>query len=349
MESVGIIEGFFGPQWSHDKRKSYAHFLSLMGGGFYIYAPKQDPYLRKNWRDQWSTSYIDFLKNLVTTFHQEKILFGIGFSPFGLGLKMNDEDRLQLIQKLTIINTLKIDILGIFFDDMPTNDNLAKIQLEALSLVRGQFSGKIIFCPSYYSTDPLLDKVFGERPANYLNQIGDGLPLDISIAWTGPQVISPEITVDHLKEVSLLLGRRPFIWENFFANDGPKNCKFLKLKPFTGRTHDSFLNAEAFGLNMMNQPELSKILFLSAQIVCRGENNSEKAFRDSLSRLCSPSFSEFILKNGDKFLTQGLDNISHEVKSDLLHELKSFKDPAAQEISDWLKGKFIVGSECLTD
>ena len=49
------------------------------------------------------------------------------------------------------------------------------------------------------------------------------------------------------------------------------------------------------------------------------------------------------------FLTQGLDHLSDEQKQELLAELESLQDPAAQDVRDWLDGKYLVGSECLTD
>ena len=47
---VGVIEGFFGKPWSWDDRASYAGFLRELGFDFYIYAPKADRRLRKEWR-----------------------------------------------------------------------------------------------------------------------------------------------------------------------------------------------------------------------------------------------------------------------------------------------------------
>lgn len=349
MNKTGIIEGFFGPQWKHEARKGYASFLRDSGGGFYIYAPKQDAHLRKGWREEWEQEYLIYLSDLVSTFHNEGIEFGVGFSPFGLGRKLSDEDRTHLEKKLSILNDLGIDLLGLFFDDMPVSDDLAKTQIEALSVIRKSFSKKIIFCPSYYTPDPILDKVFGQRPHNYLLDIANGLPADVSVAWTGPKVISPEISREHLSETASLLKRKPFLWENFFANDGPKNCKFLKLKPFTGRDHAAFLEAEAFGFNMMNQPELSKILYLASIYVLQNGTDPLEAFKKSTLELCSEQMSEFIFINQEIFLSKGLDQINPDEKVNFLKQLKSFPDPAAREVEDWLEDKYSVGSECLTD
>jgi len=37
--------------------------------------------------------------------------------------------------------------------------------------------------------------------------------------WTGPDIISHQISVDHLKELHLAIKRKPIIWDNLFAND----------------------------------------------------------------------------------------------------------------------------------
>lgn len=347
MKQIGVIEGFFGPQWNDESRNSYSKFLKQYGGEFYIYAPKEDPYLRKKWREEWPLEYIHKLKKLVENFHQEGILFGVGFSPFGLGETLTEEDKKELKKKLGIMNDLGIDLLGLFFDDMPVKDNLAATQINALKLVEQFFAKKIIFCPSYYTFDPILDKVFGNRPADYLEDIANGASQSVALVWTGPKVISPEISAEHLDEVSRILKREPFIWENFFANDGPKNCKFLKLKPYSGRTKESFNKAEGFGFNLMNQAELSKILFLASKYVSQGENCDE-AFTRSVKELVSSELAEFIILHKDVFCSKGLDQMTDSEKEFFIQSLNS-NEKMAIEIKDWLLGKYTVGSECLTD
>lgn len=349
MKTIGVIEGFFGPAWPEVDRNSYAKFLAECGADFYIYAPKQDPHLRKGWREKWDDEYIQKMKELCEHFLSFKIDFGVGLSPFGLGKVFSNSDKELLQEKLEILNGLGIKILGLFFDDMPSDDDLAATQLAALALVQKSFLGKIIFCPTYYTFDPILEKVFGKKPEGYLEVIANQVPKNVSLAWTGPKVISPVIDKEHLLEVSELLKRKPFIWENLFANDGPRNCKFLKLRPFSGRDHESFIQTEAFGLNMMNQPELSKYVFLASKYVLEGETNAEIAFERSLSELCSSELKEFILHHKDEFLNLGLDQISDEQKQVYISELNLMKDKGALEIAQWLQGLYQVGSECLTD
>jgi hypothetical protein len=346
---TGVVEGFFGPAWPPGSRESYAEFLQRSGGDFYIYAPKQDQHLRKSWRNDWDRDYLDFLRNLSELFRQSGINFGIALSPFGLGKALTVEDRKLLSDKVSVLTGCGIDILGIFFDDMPSHENLAEVQAEVISLIRSQYQGKIVFCPSYYTFDPILEKVFGKMPENYLEDIARLIPQDVSMAWTGPKVISPEIPRRHLEGVKVLLKRDPFMWENLFANDGPKNCKFLKLRPFEGREDKLDDVTEAWGFNMMNQPELSKITFLASLKVLRDQLAPEAAFAESLKELCSPEFSRFVRAHGSDFLEKGLDVLTAEQKEQHLKELSRFRDAGAREIEAWLRGEYIVGSECLTD
>ncbi|MFP5387546.1 MAG: beta-N-acetylglucosaminidase domain-containing protein [Bacteriovoracia bacterium] len=349
MSLIGVIEGFFGPAWPESNRKSYARFLKEVGGDFYIYAPKKDPFLRKKWREEWSSDYVHFLQELISNFHAEGIKFGVGFSPFGLGTSLTADDKAMLMQKASQLEALGVDILGLFFDDMPVTEKLAETQLQTLDVVRKIFKGKIVFCPSFYTPDPVLDKVFGQRPPGYLDDLANKIPDEVAIAWTGPKVISPVIDKEHLRETQKLLRRKPYIWENLFANDGPRNCKFLKLKPFSGREKGTLEEAEAFGLNLMNQPELSKILFLASLFVLREAADPEEAFQKALASLCSDPFSQFLQQHRELFLTTGLDGISEEQKSDLLLELSACEEVSSHEVRDWLNGKYIVDSECLTD
>ncbi len=324
---VGVVEGFFGPQWPSGSRYRYATFLKEHGGDFYIYAPKQDQNLRKGWRSDWDLLYLNFLKDLSLEFRRNGILFGIALSPFGLGKELLLSDEAILLDKVRLLTEAGIDILGIFFDDMPSHDNLAEVQAKVIKAIRKTFDGRIIFCPSYYTPDPILEKVFGPMPKNYLQDIARLIPEEVSMAWTGPKVTSPEIPRVHMVDTLKLLHRKPFMWENLFANDGPKNCKFLKLRPFSGREEKLDDVTEAWGFNMMNQPELSRITFLASLLVLRDHHTPDNAFDESLNRLCSKAFADFIRKNRLDFLQKGIDVLNSEEKRSLLQELAHMLDP----------------------
>ncbi len=346
---IGIIEGFFGPEYTEVARKSFAAFLSDCGADFYIYAPKRDQNLRKLWREEWRGEFQSFLLDLKDHFAASGIAFGVGLSPMGLNGKFDDQDARDLEKKIRILDKLGITLLGVFFDDMPVEPSLAEVQIRVVKHIQLHFQGKIIFCPSFYSYDPILEKVFGKMPENYLEDIAQGISESVDLAWTGPKVISPEIPGEHLEEVTQILRRKPFLWENLFANDGPKNCKFLKLNPFSGRSSDVVELVSGIGFNMMNQPELSKICFLSSLLVLNEGQQPKEAFHNACAELLSPGLAQFIQSYHEDFAKKGLDGLEDEIRAKLLQKLSSFPDKGAREVEAWLKGEYLVGPECLTD
>jgi hyaluronoglucosaminidase len=348
MTSIGIVEGFFGPTWSHESRLNFADFLQTYDGNFYIYAPKRDAHLRKEWREPWDQNFRLQMIELRDAYHNKKLKFGVALSPFGLGSKVSAEDWRLLAQKFQELSDMQLDYLGLFFDDMPSTDDLLKVQKEVVNLALKYFPHGLIFCPSYYTYDPILDKVFGQRPAGYMEGLKD-LPSETDICWTGPKVISEEISASHLQEVTQLLGRKPFIWENLYANDGPRNCKFLKLRYFSGRDSSILNETSGLAFNLMNQPYLSQLLYLSSLRVMQDHLSVENAFAQSCQELYSPGLAQHLIHHRHIYLEMGLDKMTDAEKQSYLQELATFSEPAASEIAQWLKGDFLVGPECLTD
>jgi hypothetical protein len=346
---LGVLEIFFGPPWTNEERRSWADFLGREQMGFYLYGPKADSRLRKNWLDPWPENYLAELTSMAKVFQSKGVRFAVALSPFGLRNSIDLAAKRAVQAKCLQLRAIGIDFLGLFFDDMPSTDGLADMQLEVLAVAREAVGVPVVFCPSYYSTDPILDKVFGARPADYLARIGKEIPADVEILWTGPQVISSEIGAGHLRETAAVLGRQPFLCDNLFANDGPKNCKFLKLRPAEGRTPEALTESSFWSLNLMNQAVISQLLAYSAKLVfseaCSAESSLERAIRERLSPGCAAA----LLRDRDLFLNLGLDKVEAPLKEKLCKEYAGFPDAAAQEVVRWLQDHYLVGKECLTD
>lgn len=96
-----------------------------------------------------------------------------------------------------------------------------------------ELSHSLALCPAVYCT-----RMAGQQPADsaYLRALGKHLHAGVDIFWTGPEIISPTIGADHLRDVAAVLRRPPFIWDNLHANDYDNARIFLG--PFSGRTHE---------------------------------------------------------------------------------------------------------------
>jgi hyaluronoglucosaminidase len=350
MPKLGVMEIFFGSPWPAPARLAYAEFLASHGYGSYLYGPKADGYLRKRWREDWPTSYKQDLSAMSKQFRERGVEFGVCFSPMGFHEEKGIRGRELLSQRLQDLDDIGLDTIGLFFDDMPVHEGLAETQLSIVEMVRKEVGAKILFCPSYYTPDPILEKVFGAKPAGYLETLAANLPAEIEIAWTGPKVISPEISAVHLQETSALLKRAPSLCDNFFANDGPKNCKLLKLRELRGRSAEAFAQSSSWYFNPMNQPYLSRLVLRSAQAVLVGGKDPDAAWAESLVALCSPALAENLLAYRQAFL-EGLDKIDASAVVVLRQKFAALagSEPMAAEVRDWLDGAYNVGSECLTD
>ena len=65
MPIRGSIEGFYGPPWTHEDRISQLEFYGENKLNTYIYAPKDDPYHRENWRDPYPEAELAELRSLL--------------------------------------------------------------------------------------------------------------------------------------------------------------------------------------------------------------------------------------------------------------------------------------------
>lgn len=343
---LSVIEGFFGPAWSWAERRSLAGFLKRYGFGAYYYAPKTDPYLRKRWQEAHPREMWAELQSLARSLESAQVEFGLGLSPFELHNELTAASKRIFRDKVARLSDLGIQRLGIFLDDMKGGADLAVRQAEICELARSATSVPLFFCPTYYSPDPVLDRVFGARPARYVEDLGCLLAPEIDILWTGEKVISPEISAAHLREVATLLRRKPFVWDNIFANDGPRQCAYLKLKPVGGRTLEAARETSGWTLNPMNQFELSKIAVLSFLYTLEGRENPVFA---ALEELCDRPLAGFIVDHTPVFCETGLKALETPQVQKLQTDLARFRDPAAAEISRWLAGEYNVGTECLTD
>jgi hypothetical protein len=365
---VGVIEGFYGRSWSWSARHEYAPFIADNNLSVYIYAPKSDIKLRHCWAEPWTDEELSALQLLAQAFEAKGLAFGIGLSPMGLaeldtGSQAAFNAYRQLDEKLAQIQSLSADLLCILFDDMPSlGDDMARQQLRIVDYVIGKaVADRYIICPSYYSTDPVLDKLFGHRPKAYWRELGQALPAEIDYFWTGEQVCSQDYSDDNLHFIADQLARLPVIWDNYPVNDGAKLSRFLHLQPFKGRS--SLINMSAGHLaNPMNQPYLSQLPLASlarlypwlgdADDIGSASHGHEKAaelpWRDDAERLLGSALAKSVLRDAAIFSAQGLDGLSEADKQASINHYAGFNSVYANELVEWLTEQYVFDPACLT-
>lgn len=351
---LGIIEGFFGRSWSWSERANYAKFLALNAFNFYIYAPKSDAFLRKHWQQDWPAESKQELIKLRESYREAKIDFGIGLSPYEIYLNNNSSNRFALRNRIQQINSLQPEILCILFDDMRGDlPDLAEIQISLMHQVADISTAKrIIFCPTYYSFDPVLEKVFGKMPRDYWHELNQSLDHNIDIFWTGEKVCSANYSRDHLHKVSDLLGRKPFLWDNYPVNDGAVKSNLLQLRAVDSSHSKLHYEIAGHALNPMNQPWLSQIALASLPRAYREQNsyNPAIALREICIALCGEKLAENLLQDIPLLQEKGLKNFSVEEKNELLARYGAMpKNPFSDEVLAWLNGEYMFDPACLTE
>ena len=344
---LGIIEGFYGKPWSWEARADTVSFLAPYGYRFYLYAPKFDPYLRRKWNEPHPDALATRLRQLAAHCREMGVRFGVGLTPFEL-YTLDSDAKAALEAKLALLDDIGIEDLGILFDDMRGDiPELAKKQIAIVDHVAGLTRAtRIIVCPSYYSDDPVLDRVFGNRPDNYVEDLGRGLDENIEIFWTGEEVISREFSSGHIARISEQLQRKPFLWDNYPVNDGQRMSQYLHIRGFTGRPWSNSTRVAAHGINPALQPMLNRIPAITLSECYRQKDSYE--YGDSFRRACCEVLGDDLgQKVSEDLLTLqdiGLDKLGEKEK--LLRERYTGVDhDGAREIIAWLDGDYRITDE----
>ncbi|MGB7416062.1 MAG: beta-N-acetylglucosaminidase domain-containing protein [Thermosynechococcaceae cyanobacterium] len=349
---TGIIEGFFGRPWGWQVRRDYASFLVQNHYCYYIYAPKADRILRQDWSGQWSAQAFKQLQHLGQTYHQAGLSWGLGLNLFELHCDYDTDAIATLEAKILYLNQLQPDILAILFDDMQGGGaEMAQIQADITHRVMELTTASTIFmCPTYYSSSSILDRLFGPRPADYLESLGRLLDSAIQIFWTGPEICSAVYPESHLKEVGQQLGRKPYLWDNYPVNDSDRMCKFLHLRAFEHRPPQLADWTAGIAANPMNQAYLSQIpLMTLAMSLQQQQYEPAIAFSKAAQRLCGDQFTDCLSTDLKHFQDQGLEQLASDLKAQLIQKYQAFATPYGEEIVGWLRGEYPYSLDCLTE
>jgi len=345
IPELGIIEGFFGRPWSWEERSEAVRFLRPHGYRFYLYAPKADAYLRRHWQDLHPDEEMEQLARFGDQCRALGMRFGIGLTPFELYLAWDQGWQDLLARKLAHIDALKPDDLAILFDDMRGDiPELAQRQAAIVAFAAERTSAtRVMCCPTYYSDDPILDDVFGQRPANYLGELGRRLDPAIDIMWTGPEVCSHELSYGHLAKIAEHIGRPPFLWDNYPVNDGQRMSRHLHIRGFTGRPAGIWRHIAAHGINPASQPVLSRIPALTLVDSYRYADRYDYgvSLKRAVHAVLGPELGEQVRRDLVVLQDRGLDRMDRR-RIALRETYQAFDHPGAAEILAWLDGEWTV-------
>lgn len=343
---LGIIEGFYGPQWSWQTRAETAAFLAPHGYGFYMHAPKGDPFLRRRWQEPHPAEHASRLRELAEACRALGVRFGVGLSPYEIYLNFDEHARDALERKLAFLDDIGAQDVAILFDDMRGDiPDLASRQIDIVHWIRERSGAeRLIFCPTYYSDDPILDRIFGSRPDGYLEQLGSGLDERIEIFWTGEEICAVEISVAHLERVRTRLQRKPFLWDNYPVNDSVRMSRTLHVRAFTGRPAAIGGSIAAHGVNPALQPILSRIPALTLTESYRTGDVYQygAAGRRAAVQVLGEQLGTRLWEDLLTLQDVGVDRLDDAQRAYLRERYDGVDHEGAREIMRWIAGEYQV-------
>lgn len=350
MPELGIIEGYFGRSWSWGARRGVIDRLAPAGYRFFHYAPKIQGKLRRDWQVPFDVPALDDIAGFAAYCRMAGVRFGVGLTPYGAQLEFDDAARDALRTKLAQLDAAGIDDLVVMFDDMRGDvPGLAARQAEIVRAACDHSRASRVFVvPSYYSLDPVLDRVFGQRPPNYLAELAGAIDPAVGLYWTGEEVCSREFSPGHLAEISALAGRKLALWDNYPVNDGPRMSNHLHLRSFTGRPSTISAHVSHHAINPMSQPVLGCIaaLTLAMSYARDDEYRYTAAFAEAAHEVVGPELAVMLGEDLLKLQDVGLDRLG-EATATLRARYAACDAPAAREIVEWLDGGYAITGEAL--
>ncbi|HUD30221.1 MAG TPA: beta-N-acetylglucosaminidase domain-containing protein [Novosphingobium sp.] len=342
---LGLIEGRFGRIWNEEERLYVVRTLADAGYAFYHYGPKADRALRREWRQGHDAAHTAQLARLSAECRARGMRFGMAITPVGSTHPFDAEARADLARRIADLDAIGIDDLAVLFDDLRGDmPELAARQAEVVNFCAGLTRATRVYtCPTYYSDDPVLDLVFGDRPRDYLPDLGRLLDPAVQVYWTGEEVCSREIGPAHLARVAQELGRPVCLWDNYPVNDGARMSRFLHLRAFTGRPAGIAAHLSGHAINPAIQAHLGCIPALTLPMVYRegADYAYGAAFRAAARGLLGDAFAAMLQQDLPALQDVGFERLGPRTER-LLARYAGIDHPAAREIVRWLEGDDVM-------
>ncbi len=264
---TGIVEGFYGPPWSWRARLEVMQWSAARGLTDYVYAPKDDPKHRDDWRVPYDDDELAGFRSLVDG---AGVRIGVAISP---GLSMDEgsaSDRAALLEKLAPLIDVGVAHVGLFLDDLPPDPHRTSAQ-------RGEAHAALtVWLHERLGEDVLLSLVpteyIGTLASAYLDALAAIVPPAVPIGWTGASVVNDGISAAEARaRADALGGRKPLLWDNVPVNDAVMADR-LFMGPLRGRDPELRDLCSGYLANPMVQPRASMLPLASIAAWCNGDD-----------------------------------------------------------------------------
>ena len=306
----GVIEGFYGPPWTHEQRLDLIHFISRRGMNTFAYSPKDDRLLRAGWRDPYSGADLAEFAELVAASRDRAVDFIYCLSP-GLSIQYSSADDVNaLVAKIDSVAALGVSHFGLLLDDIPLQlqheadkvafRDLVDAHVNLVGRVFDRFPSdrRLIVCPTVY---------WGRGDEDYISRLGNGIDPRIDLFWTGSAVCSPSLDLLDAATFTRATNRPPTYWDNYPVNDVAMSDE-LHIGPYRGRDRHLYRFSTGVIANGMELYESSKIAFATiADYLADPETyDPEESWRNALRDVAGEADFEAFATFGDNVRSSAL-------------------------------------------
>jgi hyaluronoglucosaminidase len=272
---VALIEGFYGPPYTHEQRLDLLRWLPSAGFTDYAYGPKDDAFHRASWREPYPAHELAQLAETLEVAQGAGIVLTLSVSP-GLDWR-GEEDNEALVAKVRQLHDVGARSLGVYWDDVPPGgEELGRSHGRGVAAAMSGLPDDVRWMTC--GTDYAISYV-----TPYLRGFAAELPAGVPIAWTGPDVTSPVVTAAMARELTEALGHPLLLCDNWPVNDLGMSAQ-LHLGPAPYREPALREAVAGIGFNAMRLPLASRVpLALGVRHWLHPEEDREAAWLDAVS------------------------------------------------------------------
>lgn len=262
FETRGYIEGFYGTPWKAEKRPEMMRLLASYGENTHYYAPKDDLYHRKKWRELYPEKELASLKELVDLSNDLCMSFCYCIAP-GYSMQYSSEEDFHILcEKTEQLHSIGISSFGLLLDDIPSE----LFYEEDRRIYSETVNAHISICKRYYSFIKSIGSTltvcpleyYGDCSGYYISRLGRELNEGISLFFTGEDICSKKLKSEDAIKFERSTSKQPLYWDNFPVNDA-EMFKEMHIAPIKGRDKDLFLHSKGIISNCMEYFECNKI------------------------------------------------------------------------------------------
>ena len=257
----GVIEGFYGNPWTQAQRLELVRFIAERGLNTFVYGPKDDPLVRRDWRLPYDGDALARLRELLATCEAHGVNLVYCTSP-GLSIEYSSEaDATALSAKLASVAALGVRHFGLLLDDIPMElqhdadravfADLVDAHATLIGRVRDGLAPDhgLVVCPTVYC---------GYGDEDYVARLGAAIDPAVDLFWTGREICSHVLDLDDARRFERATGRPPLYWDNYPVNDVAMTFE-LHVGPYLGRHPRLHEASRGITANPMELFEASKI------------------------------------------------------------------------------------------